>query len=307
VKSLNFNNSAWDNKSYPLSLKNKILKQEHLIAFNSPFKKNIGRNFKSLSGKEIYFLGYDSSNLLHLGSLIPFLNLLNLLKDNKNTTNLLISINDIESGASRNVEWNKSKENILILKRTFSKLINKFNLINNSKVTLTFVIRSKETEIWRFFSKIIVIPKIEKIINKYYGNIPLKHLVSTLVMTSEFFRISQKNSIVTSYGYEELIHLNFINYLFHLDKKKEIKFITFLPITSPFNNKKKMSKSESFTSLFLQNNKSYLNEIEFRLFKLNKKEKEDLYYFWNFWASLLNENKTYSDRNIIKILKEFGS
>ena len=302
----NFNDIAWNNKSYPLSLKNVIFKREKLIKFESSFKKNIGKNFHNPPKKVVYFLGYDVSNVLHIGSLIPLLNILSLLRKSKENE-LLISINDIESGSSRMTEWKRIKANILKLKKIFTKIIHRFNDLYNTNIKLKFIIRSEKKEIWNHLVNIITIPHIENLFRKYYNNMPLKHLISVLVMASEFFRVSEKGQMVTSYGYEELVHLNFINELFILKGKKSLDFIVFLPITSPFNENKKMSKSEDSTTLSLIKNKNYLIKIKNKLSKTDFSKKKDLLYFWNFWSDIFKKPATYSDLEIINILEEFGS
>jgi len=298
---------AWDNKSYSWKKIKQFRKQNRLLLlpiFLNP-KFVIGGNFKKIKEEKMNgVIGYDSAGPLHIGSLVPLLILLETLKHYK-INNLIITINDIEAMASRKVGLRKSKHNIRNMETVFRNVVKKYNKTLGTRIKIQFYVRSDTKLLWCWFSKILLISNIEQIVKKYYGKIPLNHLLSVLIMTSEFSRLSEKNSLLTCYSYEELLHLKFIEKIFDIINRK-LYYVVCLPIRSITDKDKKMSKSDISSGLFLiPNNKLYFNKLKNRLKSLPLESKEGINQFLCVWSNIFKENiSKNTDEEILKIIKD---
>jgi len=297
---------AWNNKYYSWDKLTQFRKQNKL--FPPPKflnkKNNIGSNFRNLKrGKIKGIIGYDSAGPLHIGSLIPLLILLETLRHYK-INDVIITINDIEAMVLRGTGIEKSRYNIKNIEHVFKNLVKKYNKKFGTKIKPQFYIRSEMKPIWYWISRVLLIPRIEKIIEKHYGKIPLSHLLSVLVMTGEFLRLSKNNHLLTCYGYEELLHLSFIERIFEI-MNRNFYYIICLPIRSITNKNKKMSKSDLSSGLFLMpNNRIYLNKLKRRLKKISLDNKNGIGQFLYLWSDIFKKRLSNNiDKEVLTIIQ----
>ena len=246
-----YNKTPWDNKYFNWNNLSKIRVKERLFCeddFNYP--NVVGQNFKKIkNNKTVVFVGYDSAGPLHIGSLIPLLYALKIMKD-YNLRKLIVSINDVEAINSRGIDKRNSDKNILRIKKIVMKVISLYSKNYNFNLDFHFIVRGSNPFLWKEFNKIKSLPQLKEEITKYYGFIPKNHFMSLIVMCSEFIRLLKKNDLLVIYGYEEYIHIKFIisiKKLIGLENK--LNFLLFLPIKSLNNSK--MSKSDPINAIFL--------------------------------------------------------
>jgi len=300
---------AWNNKYYPWS-KSTHLRERNKLFLPPKFlnqKVSVGCNFKKPRKEKIKaIIGYDSAGPLHIGSLI---NLLILLKASRyyKIDELIITINDIEAMVSRKVGLKESRHNIKNIKHVFKNLVKRYNKNFSTKIKLQFYVRSETKLIWYWISRILLIPHIEKIIEKHYGKIPLDHLLSVLIMTSEFLRLSKKNQLLTCYGYEEFLHISFIEEIFEI-MNRNLYYIICLPVQSITSKNKKMSKSDISSGLFLiPNNKIYFNNLKRRLKKLTLDNKKGIEQFLYVWSDIFEKKLSGNiDKEVLTIIESLS-
>jgi hypothetical protein len=275
------------------------------------FRNIIGCNFSKLDNKKndfVGFVGYDPAGPLHLGSLIPLLINLEIMRKYK-INRLIISINDVEAKSSRKISDEDIKKNIEFIRYVINKIVRKYNTFHNTKIKINYFVRGNINELWYILTQICSIKKTEQILKESYDRLPLNHLLSILIMCSEFIRVLKNYNIITSYGYEEFIHLKFIERILGIlpnkTQNQKLFYIIFLPAKAIGSNKK-MSKSEKQTAIYLiPKNEKYLINIKKKLASNEKNAKIFISEFLEIWSKIFSKaDKKTNLKELISIVDQ---
>lgn len=294
------NFEAWRNRYYPWRSVKKIRTTEETL-LNCPWFHDLdnvlGCNFQA---KDLYsgvtpVVGYDTSNVLHVGSLVPLLMLLVAVKDIKQNL-IVVSLNDIEAQCVRGVSAAESDDNIAQIRLVIQNLLNHFNYVNSTNIKVEFVVRSKKAELWKYISAAVASDDFDNTFRKYYGNVDARSMLATIVMAGEFLRLSKERPILTIYGYEELVHLKFISEII-AHKTTSLYYCTYLPIVSLSHKRQKMSKSINDSGVFLK------KDIVLSPSKTAElAEKEGVRQFMKIWKYIFHNFSNPGDYSIADVL-----
>ncbi len=194
------------------------------------------------------FVGYDTTNILHIGSLTPFV-FVSYFGKKYGIKEMVISLNDIEAISSRGITYQDSELN----SRRILKVIESLHKSLEMTYQIKYSLRSQRKDLIIEMAEICSLSELEKLVEIAYGRpLPYNHFLSILVMMAELYHWNKNNNILTAYGIEEVQHLVlYYKIKKYLQVQNNFLGIVFLPIVGRGSSCKKMSKSEPNTAIFL--------------------------------------------------------